>query len=189
MSTRISPRRLLSLALITGSVTALASVGSSPAARSITTAGSRTITATRFAQQADVICATSYKQQAALGSPLVNADKVTIVDLPKAANYLDKIAAITKTELTGISGLAPTAEGMPARAATVAAEDTILNDEQRAASAAHKGDLARFKAAFNRFILHGYPTGPDYRKFVASATTLERTFPFKVCGKGSNIYP
>jgi hypothetical protein len=186
--TRIASSRLLRLALVVCSAAGLIATASSTAASS-TTADGKTITAAQFARQADLICAADYRQQAALGPALVNADKVTPVHLPTAAAYLGKIIAITKNQIAATARLRPTAVGMPARAAVSTAGRTILADEQAAARAARKGDLAGFKAAFNRFIVHGYPTGPDYRRFIAAATTLQQTFPFKVCGKGSNIYP
>ena len=149
----------------------------------------KTITNTQFARQADQICARDYKRQAALGRGLINADKVTRAYLPKAAAYLDRIVAITNTEVNGMAALGTTKTGMPQRRAITAAVHTALVDERAAAAAAHKGDLTRFTAAFDRLILHGYPTGPDYRTLIAAGRAGARIFPFTVCGKGPAIYP
>jgi hypothetical protein len=75
----------------------------------------KTITNTQFARQADQICARDYKRQAALGRGLINADKVTRAYLPKAATYLDRIVAITNTEVSGMAALGTTKTGMPQR--------------------------------------------------------------------------
>jgi|GraSoiStandDraft_17_1057272.scaffolds.fasta_scaffold563251_1 hypothetical protein len=185
------PRRrgALVLAVLTVGASALVGTGTAPAARASSTAAETTITKAQLAAQADRICARDARQQAALGPSLVNADKVTRARLPWAAVYLDKIVAITESELKGLAALARTSTGMPARKATQNALRTIVADERTAAGAAHRGDLAGFRAAFNRFSVHGYPTGPDYRTFIAAATTLKKIFPFKVCGKTSVIYP
>jgi hypothetical protein len=188
MSTQLSLRGVIKLALVAAAVSTLAA-GATTARASGKAIRGATITASQFAHQADLICASAYKQQAALGSPLVNADDVTRTHLARAAAYLDRIAEISTTEAAGIARLAATPIGMTARAAVLAAFRTILADERNAAGAAHRGDLAAFRAAFARFIVHGEPTGPDYRAFIAAATRFEQAFPFKVCGKGTNVYP
>jgi hypothetical protein len=148
-----------------------------------------TITSTQFTRQADQICARDYKAQAALGPGLLNADLVSRPHLARAGAYLTKIVTITTTEATGFAALPATSTGMPQRRALVAGLHTALADERAAAAAARKGDLAGFTAAFDRLILHGYPTGPDYRTLIRTEKATARLFPFKTCGKGSAIYP
>ena len=153
------------------------------------TAKATTITGAQFARQADQICAGDYKAQAGLGAGLVNADDVSRAHLARAGNYLTKIVAITTTETRGFAALPATAQGMPQRRALVAGLRAAIADERAAAAAARKGNLAGFTAAFDRLILHGYPTGPDYRKLISAAKAEARIFPFKTCGKGSAVYP
>jgi hypothetical protein len=148
-----------------------------------------TITSTQFAQQADHICARDYKAQAALGPGLLNADDVNRAHLQRAGDYLTKIIAITTTEATRFAALPATTRGMPQRHALVAGLRTALTDEHAAAGAARKGDLAAFTAAFDRLILHGYPTGRDYRTLIRTEKAAAGVFPFKVCGKEPAIYP
>jgi hypothetical protein len=149
-----------------------------------------TITSAQFTRQADQICARDYKAQAALGPGLLNADLVSRgAHLTRAGAYLTKIVAITTTEATSFAALPTTTTGMPQRRALVAGLRTALADERAAAAAARKGDLASFTTAFDRLILHGYPTGPDYRTLIRTEKATARLFPFKTCGKGSAIYP
>lgn len=148
-----------------------------------------TITSAQFTRQADQICARDYKAQGALGPGLLNADLVSRAHLTRAGNYLNKIVAITTTEVTHLATLPATAEGMPQRRALVAGLRTALADEHAAAAAAHKGNLAGFTTAFDRLIPHGYPTGPDYRTLIRTEKATARLFQFKTCGKGSAIYP
>lgn len=148
-----------------------------------------TITSAQFTRQADQICARDYKAQAALGSGLLNADLVNQAHLTRAGAYLTKIVALTTTEATRFATLPTTTTGMPQRRALVAALRVATTDESAAAAAARKGDLAGFTAAFNRLILHGYPTGRDYRTLTQTEKAAARLFPFKTCGKGSAIYP
>jgi hypothetical protein len=149
-----------------------------------------TITSAQFTRQADQICARDYKTQAALGAGLLNADLVSRgARLTRAGAYLTKIVAITTTEATSFAALPTTTTGMPQRRALVAGLRTALVDEHAAAAAARKGDLAGFTTAFDRLILHGYPTGPDYRTLIRTEKATARLFPFKTCGKGSAIYP
>jgi hypothetical protein len=148
-----------------------------------------TITSAQFTRQADQICARDYKAQAALGPGLLNADLVSRAHLARAGVYLTKIVAITTTEATSFAALPATSKGMPQRRALVAGLHTALADERAAAAAARKADLAGFTTAFDRLILHGYPTGPDYRTLIRTEKATARLFPFKTCGKGSAIYP
>jgi hypothetical protein len=148
-----------------------------------------TITSAQFSQHADQICARDYKAQAGLGPGLLNADLVSRPHLARAGAYLTKIVAITTTEATGFAALPATSKGMSQRGALVAGMRTAIADERAAATAARKGNLAGFTAAFDRLILHGYPTGTDYRALIQAEKAAARVFPFKVCGKGSAIYP
>jgi hypothetical protein len=147
------------------------------------------ISRVQFAKRADAICGRDARQQARLGSPLVNADMVTEDHLPRAAAYLDKIIGITRTEIDRLRSLPPTSAGMHQRRMFVAAIARILVDERRAAAAAHRGDLAGFRAAFDRFIVHGRPTGRDYVAAGRAFRAAAKLFPFKVCGRTSAIYP
>jgi hypothetical protein len=147
-----------------------------------------TITSKQFARQADTVCSRDYKAQAALGPGLVNADDVTRAHLPRAAAYLDKIVAITNTEISHLAALPATTVGMTQRHALTAALRRALADE-RDAAASHKGDLAALRAALERLIVHGYPTGPDYRAAIRAFKATAPVFPFKTCGRGSAIYP
>jgi hypothetical protein len=153
------------------------------------TAQATTITSAQFARQADQICARDHRAQAALGSGLLNADLVSRPHLARAGAYLTKIVAITTTEATGFAALPATSKGMTQRRAIVAGLRTAIADERAAATAARHGNLAGFTAAFDRLILHGYPTGTDYRALIRAEKAAARVFPFKVCGKGSAIYP
>ena len=166
-----------------------AAAGCGAATRSASGSTPTAITAVQFANRADQICRRDSKQQAPLGAGLLNADIVTRTHLPNAAAYLDKIIAITNTETRRLAGLAPTDSGMLQRHALLAALRKILADERAASTAAHNGDLAGFRAAFNKFILHGYPTGPDYRNTTRATKAAAKIFPFKVCGKTPSIYP
>ena len=149
-----------------------------------------TITSAQFTRQADQICARDYKAQAALGPGLLNADLVSRgAHLTRAGAYLTKIVAIATTEATSFAALPTTTTGMSQRRALVAGLRTALADERAAAAAARKGDLAGFTAAFDRLILHGYPTGADYRTLIRAEKAAARLFPFKSCGKRSAIYP
>lgn len=153
------------------------------------TAHASTITSAQFSQHADQICARDYKAQAGLGPGLLNADLVSRPRLARAGAYLTKIVAITTTEATGFAALPATSKGMSQRSALVAGMRTAIADERAAATAARNGNLAGFTAAFDRLILHGYPTGTDYRALIRAEKAAARVFPFKVCGKGSAIYP
>jgi hypothetical protein len=148
-----------------------------------------TITSAQFARHADQICARDYKAQAALGSGLLNADLVSRSHLARAGAYLTKIVAITSTEATGFAALPATSKGMPQRGALVAGLRTAIADERAAAAAARDGNLAGFTIAFDRLILHGYPTGTDYRALIRAEKAAASVFLFKVCGQGSAIYP
>src|SRR5579864_3111973 len=55
--------------------------------------------AARFAAAADRICAVQNQREAALGNGLINADIVSVAHLPKAARYLEKVAAIRRDGL------------------------------------------------------------------------------------------
>jgi hypothetical protein len=167
-------------------VISMLATGAAQAAHAVS---QKTITNAQFARQADRVCAQDYKRQTALGPGLINADIVTRAHLSKAAAYLDKIVSITNTEVSGMTALGTTETGMHQRHRLIAALRAALADERAAAAAAHKGDLAGFKTAFDRLILHGRPTGPDYRKLIVANKAAARLFPFKVCGKGSAIYP
>jgi hypothetical protein len=148
-----------------------------------------TITSAQFAQRADQICARDYSAQAALGPGLLNADLVSRPHLARAGAYLTKIVTITTTEATGFAAFPATSKGMPQRRAFVTGLRTAIADERAAATAARNGNLAGFTTAFNRLILHGNPTGPDYRALIRAEKAAARVFPFKVCGKRSAIYP
>jgi hypothetical protein len=127
--------------------------------------------------------------QAALGPGLLNADDVNRAHLQRAGDYLTKIIAITTTEATRFAALLATTRGMPQRRTLVAGLRTALTDERAAAGAARKGNLAAFTAAFDRLILHGHPTGRDYRTLIRTEKAAAGVFPFKVCGKEPAIYP
>lgn len=189
MFTRVTPRRGAApvVAVLTFTLAALAAT--SATARPTLDATGTTISGAQFAKRADRICARDARQQAALGPGVVNADLVTSDHLPKAAAYLDKIVAITNTEVRRLAALPRTKTGMRQRNAVVAAIREIRTDEREASAAAHNGDLAGFQAAFNKFILHGRPTGPDYRKAIRASKAAAKIFPFKVCGKTSAVYP
>lgn len=159
------------------------------AAQATHAAAQKSIANTQFARQADRICAQDHKRQTALGPGLINADLVTRAHLPKTAAYLDKIVSLTNTEVRRLAALGTTKTGIRQRHLLIAALRTALADEHAAAAAAHKGDQAGFRAAFDRLILHGHPTGPDYRKLIVADNAAAKIFPFKVCGKGSAIYP
>jgi hypothetical protein len=148
-----------------------------------------TITAAQYAQRADRIFARNGHQQAAPGPGLINADLVTKAHLARAGAYLDKIVAITNTEARSLAALPRTENGMPQRRAFLAALRTVLTDERAAADAAHNGNLAGFRTAFDRFILHGRPTGPDYRTLLHALRATTRSFPLDHSGKSQAIYP
>jgi hypothetical protein len=167
-------------------VISMLATGAAQAAHAVS---QKTITNTQFARQADRACGQDYKRQTALGPGLINADLVTRAHLSKAAAYLDKIVSITNTEVSRLAALGTTKTGMRQRHLFIAALRTALADERAAAAAGHKGNLAGFRAAFDRLILHGHPTGPDYRKLVVADKAAAKIFPFKICGKGSAIYP
>ena len=157
--------------------------------RHASSAQTGTITAAQYAQRADHIFVRDARQQSALGEGLLNADIVTSAHLAKAAAYLDKIVAITTTEARSLAALPRTKNGMRQRKAFVATLRKVLADERVAAKAAHNGNLAGFRSAFNRFILHGHPTGPDYRTVVRSLNALAQVFALDLSSKRSTIYP
>ena len=134
---------------------------------------------------ADRVCAVQNQRERALGPGLVNADIVTAAHLPKAAAYLGKVIAIRDYGLSALHQLATT--GGPAdRAARLAflqAYQNVVADYRAAAQAARHGNLAAFRAAFDKVAPHGYPTGPD-AKALAHATAA---FPFKQCGKAPGL--
>jgi hypothetical protein len=172
-----------------GAACTVISMLATAAAQAAHAVSQKTITDTQFARQADRVCAQDYKQQKALGPGLINADIVTRAHLSKAGAYLDKIVSITNTEVSGLAALGTTKRGMRQRHLFIAALHTALADERAAAAAAHKRDLAGFRAAFDRLILHGHPTRPDYRKLIVADKAAARIFPFKTCGKSTAIYP
>jgi hypothetical protein len=175
-------RTILTAALIAMTL----AVAATASARPNTTS---TISPVQFAKRADTVCGRDARQQARLGDPLLNAEIVPQDHLWRAAEYLDKIVAITRTEIAGLRAIAPTHVGMHQRRAFVAAIVRILADERRAAAAAHRGDLTGFRAAFDRFIVRGRPTGPDYRVAEHAYVAASKLFPFKVCGHTSSVYP
>lgn len=140
-----------------------------------------TAAAAQFAAAADRICAIQNQRETALGPGLINADIVPVARLPKAAAYLEKIIAIKNYGLPALRQLAATgpAPDLAARQAYVRDFQQVTADYQAAERAALAGNLAAFRADFDRVAPHGYPTGPD-QVALDHATTA---FPFKACGK------
>jgi hypothetical protein len=174
-------------AVILAAATA-ASVASAMSAGAATKPTS-TISSVQFAKRADSICGRDARQQARLGSPLLNADIVTEDHLPRAAAFLDKIIVITRTEIGRLHALPPTHTGMHERRLFVAAIAKILADERHAAAAADRGDLEGFRSTFDRFLVRGRPTGPDYVAAIRAFRATAELFPFKVCGHTGSVYP
>jgi hypothetical protein len=163
---------------------ALSTVLAAPAA-----ARTSSISPGQFAQRADRVCAADYKQQAALGPGLINADDVKPSHLSRATRYLDRIVAITQAEVAGLTAIAPTSVGMAQRHAVIATLQGALSAERSAVAAGAKGNLAGFRTGFDRLILHGFPKGPAYLAVIRAQKAAARIFPYKVCGRGTALYP
>ena len=58
-----------------------------------------------------------------------------------------------------------------------------VTDYRDAAAAAHNGDMAHFRSAFDRVAPGGHPDGPDATAFNKAAAA----FSFSACGKGSRL--
>lgn len=148
-------------------------------------AGSSTPSAAGFVATADQICADQDHRERRLGPGLVNADIVPTSHLAKAADFLDRIVAIKTEGLNTLQRLAAdsTAADRAARQTFVRSFQQIVTDYRDAAAAAHNGDMAHFRSAFDRVAPGGHPDGPDATAFNKAAAA----FSFSACGKGSRL--